>query len=311
MMYLWGTTRSKQPVSDHINLLTLQYSKAEVELKFKGLVQILNTISCDVTYEELIQNKRLYSVIVSMLDYFATTRNNKHLTYDFVSKSYLAFITFYSSLIDDDMITSEEKFAVLDDIFLRLEKEIVVRLPYMSVEELKDFDFKVKKMLKNFSNFHNKKKVLVPLDILSLNTPYSKLQYSDDQLRKVVFDGWMERYYHKVENDDDCLIQAVSPIADDVEKSLWGYAEKERIDLLRVSVIVPQLSVATRAMVFFFSFLDTVTKNVVKRGNSYQKNNTIQTKENEIFRHFWQVFDKKSSIWIVPSSDFKEILKIL
>ena len=277
-----------------------------MELRFRGLIQILKTISDDVTYEELIRNRRLYSVVVNMLDYFCSTESNMHLTYDVVSMNYLSFITLYLGKNGYGSSFAEGRFSVVDEVFQRLDKKSVARLPYMSVQELCNFNLQVKKTLKRLGNT----KLLSTInDYPIIDSLYNQLHYSDDQLREIVFNNWIERHYHEMAIDDD-QIMLYSPIADDLEKALWAYAEKERIDSLFVPLCSPQPSETKKAISFFFNLLNTVTEKVMNRDNNIRKKNNVQIVESSIFLHLWQAINKRASIWIVPSSVFGRILKL-
>ena len=310
MMYTWGTTRSRQPVSDYINLLSLHGSEAGIELMFGGFVQYLKTIH-DESYEELLLDKNLHTTVTAALDLIGNVESKARLSYDVVSKSYLSFITLYSELIDGNPKSVEEGFAGLDNVFVRLDKNAVSRLPYMSAQELNEFDRRVRRTVNGLSKVSHRQVLASAMESYDLESSSSQFHYSDDQLRKLVFNGWVERHYHEMETDDDREIQVYSSINDDVEKALWVYAEKEKIDSLYVSVISPMPSDISKMIAYFFRFINDVAERIINREGGSRKRDDIQMAENDIFLHLWQVMDKNSSIWIVPTMTFEKIQKLM
>ena len=220
-------------------------------------------------------------------------------------------ITLYSELIDGNPQNIEEGFACLDDVFLRLDKNAVSRLTYMSAQELNEFDRRVRRTVNGLSKVSHRQVLASAMESYDLESSSSQFHYSDDQLRELVFNGWMERHYHEMEADDDREIQVYSSINDDVEKALWTFAEKEKIDSLYVSVHSPESSETSKMIAYFFRFINDVAERVLNRESSSRKRDDIQMAENDIFLHLWQVMDKNSSIWIVPSIAFEKIQKLM
>ena len=309
-MHLWGTIKSKQTASDYVNLMSLRYDFTGLEEKFKGLVQILKD-SSSCTYDELIRNKRLYPVIINMLDAFSENSGSIRLTYDITSKSYLFFIILYSSLVRGAFSSMEDKIKVLDLLFSRFDTKTVSRLPYMSVRELSAFDNRAKDFLKDLMSSQRIKYYSASLDGYSLDSPHICFHLSDGQMRRIVFNGWIERRYRELLDEDDNQLQIYSSIADDIEKSLWDYAEKMKIDSLAVSVSQPTSSETTNAITLFFEFLNSITERVMGRDCLRQEVDETQLRENSIFKCLWRAFDKQSSVWIVPPSKLGKISKLI
>lgn len=306
-MYVWGTKRSKQLSSGYINLLSVHDTQGVMELSASDFVSFLTNELDEENYSKLVINSRFHHILTNMLDRIGDAENNTHLTYDVVDKSYLSFLTFYNKWIGGNVESVEDSLARLDDLFQRVDKYTVARLPYMSDQEIHEFDRQVKRTIKSMADKHRRHTLSETMLKHTLDVSQSQLQLSDKKLREIVFNGWIERHYQEVDAEDDKRIIVFSSINDDVEKALWAYAEKKRIDSLWVSVKSPEPSEISPVIGFIFEFLNNVTERIINRNYSSGKYDDIQMVENDIFQHLWQAIDKNSSTWMVPSSTFEMI----
>lgn len=308
MMHVWGTVRSRQLPSDYINILSLLYDDLALEAKFRDLILLLRTLPSNSSYTDLIQNNKLLNIIKVILDSFANESEVTHFSFDVISRSYLSYVSFYIDLIADDLAT-EDRIKVLDDIYESLDKYLVSRLTYMSNEEMSRLNSQVEILLGN-TGYKPNQKFLTSILERSDSNFLSERRFSDDKMRKSVYLNWMTNHFEEVETDDN-LLQVYSSVADDIEMSLWNYAEIKKIDSVNVSISSPKSSEVSNAITLFFNFLNSITVSILNRKESAQYGDNLMKIEDNVFLHLWHAFNKESSLWITPSSNYKEINKLI
>ena len=309
MMHIWGTTRGMQPARDYLIIMSVSYNEMSMEEIFGTFAQMLKQLPPKDSYSDILQNNKLISLIENILDEFAEDIDWANFTIDVISRTYLSYIIFYIGLIADKQVDSEEKMRVLDRIYGKLDKKMVARLQYMNEEKMALLNNQVNSLLGEVGCVQYQKH----FSELVMKSPYrlfSERQYSDDQLRKSIYETWTSNHFQEIENDTDNLLQVYSQITDDVESALWSIADRDGKDIIYTSVRRPNTSDVSKAIGFFFNFLNLLIDSVMNRQYGARDEN-IQKIENGLLRHLWNAFNKESSIWMLPSYNYELITKLV